>query len=121
METFDGYPVRKGFAGPDWRLEDCAVRSKESPDTFEAPSEDEQSLVKVGSLLRLHFMITDPELMADSQNPRAERMWVEVCDAIREGVFRGHLTNEPAFIQSLNQGDVIEFKWAHVAQVLVTT
>lgn len=119
METFDGFPVRSGFSGPDWRLENCAAMAAANPATFAVPSPDEARLVKRGDLLRLHFLITDPGVAADPQSPRAERMWVEVCDLPGNGLFRGHLTNLPGFIASLEPGDVIEFAWEHVAQVHV--
>ncbi|MFC3685647.1 DUF2314 domain-containing protein [Hydrogenophaga luteola] len=119
MEEFDGYPVRKGFHGDGWELEDCVAAAKESPKTFKVPSAKEAPLVEIGDNLRLHFVITDPEVKADPENPRAERMWVEVCRLEQDGVFLGHLTNQPVFIESLEPGDVIEFKWNHVAQVYV--
>ena len=116
---FDGFPVRRGFAGPGWELEDCVAVASKFPSTFEAPSPDEASLVELGDLLRLHFLLTDPEVTSDPESPRAERMWVEVCARSDGGVFRGHLTNMPAFISSLEPGDVVEFTWNHVAQVYV--
>ena len=119
METFDGYPIRSGFSGQGWELENCASVAAAHPATFEVPSPDEAGLVQVGDLLRLHFLITDAATISDPRSPRAERMWVEVCEVPGNGVFRGHLTNEPAFIPSLEPGDVIEFAWEHVAQVYV--
>ena len=119
METFDGFPVKRGFAGPDWELEDCTVAASRHPDTFEIPEASEAALVRIGDLLRLHFTLTDPSSVAKQDFPRAERMWVEVCSVATDGVFRGHLTNQPAYIGSLAPGDVIEFTWAHVAQVYV--
>lgn len=121
MKTeYEGYPVKPGFAGPDWELEDCVACHSSSPDTFEIPSPEEESLVAVGHLLRLHFVITGEEPLRDPDCPRAERMWVEVCDVLESGIIRGHLTNEPVCIPSLCPGDVIEFEWRHVAQVYVT-
>lgn len=119
MEEFDGYPIRAGFVGSDWTLEDCAATAAAHPRTFRVPAAAEAARVAIGDLLRLHFMITSPQVTADPRNPRAERMWVEVCRLAQDGVFWGHLTNEPAFIASLEPGDVIAFKWEHVAQVLV--
>jgi hypothetical protein len=120
MEIFDGYPVRKGFRGLDWELEDCAATAREHPDTFEVPAPSEEVLAQVGALLRLHFVLTDKAVLAQPNTPRAERMWVEVCVPSQNGVLWGHLTNEPVCIESLEAGDVIEFKWVHVAQVYVT-
>jgi len=117
METFEGFPIRSGFFGPDWELEDCVAGARRNPGTFRVPSPEEEALVSIGTLLRLHFIVTDPAAGDDA--PRAERMWVEVCALPRAGIHRGHLTNEPRFIRSLQPGDVIEFTWAHVAQVYV--
>lgn len=117
MEEFDGYPVRRGFAGPGWQLEDCEALAGRYPDTFKLPSKAARARARVGSLVRLHFIVTDPEVTAEPGNPRAERMWVEVCEMSGNGAMLGHLTNEPACIESLEPGDVIEFLWRHVAQV----
>jgi hypothetical protein len=116
---FDGYPLKRGFSGPDWRLEDCVAIALANPDTFEVLATTEAELTQLGDLLRLHFLITDPALVQDPAGPRAERMWVEVCDLPGNGLFRGHLTNTSALIASLEPGDVIEFAWQHVAQVYV--
>ena len=120
MEIFDGFPVKGGFVGPGWALENCAAVALLHPDTFEVPSTDEASLVRIGDLLRLHFLLTDPATASDPGTPRAERMWVEVCSLATDQVFRGHLTNQPIHISSLEPGDVIEFMWEHVARVYVT-
>ena len=119
MKTeYDGFPVKSGASGPGWELEDCIACHRSEPDTFEIPKPEERDLVAEGQLLRLHFVITEPPQTPDP--PRAERMWVEVCDVLDTGAIRGHLTNEPAYIASLSPGDVIEFEWKHVAQVYVT-
>jgi hypothetical protein len=112
--------VKRGFSGPDWELEDCASLARANPKTFEVPAPHEATLVRLGDLLRLHFRITDPGIAQDPSSPRAERMWVEVCQLADNGIFLGHLTNTPAFITSLDPGDVIAFTWPHVGQVHVT-
>ena len=117
MDEFDGYPVRRGFAGPGWHLEDCEAVAAQYPRTFKLPSKAARAGAQVGSLMRLHFVITDPGITANPENPRAERMWVEVCEASGDGAMLGHLTNQPMWIGSLEPGDVIEFQWKHVAQV----
>jgi hypothetical protein len=119
METFDGFPVKRGFAGPDWELDNCTVAASRYPDKFKIPDAAEAALVRMGDMLRLHFTLTDPSSLANPDMPGAERMWVEVCSLAIDGVLRGHLTNQPAFIESLALGDVIEFTWEHVAQVYV--
>ena len=117
MQAYDGYPVRQGHSGPGWELEDCRAVAKVHAATFEVPSLTELSRMKIGDVVRLHFVITAPGVMADPRNPRAERMWVEVCKLHEDGRIWGHLTNEPAFIDSLDPGDVIEFECRHVAQM----
>ena len=113
---FNGFPIKPGFKGQDWELEDCKKAHQKSPQTFEIPSDEEEQLVKVGQLLRLHFLTGS----LTNDIPRAERMWVEVCQLLEDGLYRGHLTNQPKFIDSLNPGDVIEFRWKHVAQIYIT-
>jgi hypothetical protein len=120
LETFDGFPIRSGFVGADWALENCAAAALQHPETFEVPSAAEASMVRIGDLLRLHFLLTDPATASDPETPRAERMWVEVCALATDGIFRGHLTNQPVHISSLEPGDVVEFLWEHVARVYVT-
>ena len=115
MDFFDGYPVKEGFKGDGWELENCKLTHEANPESFEIPSSDEASLVKIGDLLRLHFTLTGP---FEKGVPRAERMWVEVC-MIQEDCFYGHLTNEPIAIDSLTPGDVIQFNWNHVAQIYI--
>ncbi|WP_342316689.1 DUF2314 domain-containing protein [Lysobacter sp. FW306-1B-D06B] len=117
-QEYDGYPVRAGFCGPGWELEDCAAIARRHRQTFEVPSAAALSGLKVGDLARLHFVITAPDVVADRRNPRAERMWVEVCKIHDDSSIWGHLTNEPALIESLAPGDVVEFAHRHVAQVL---
>ena len=117
MEEFDGYPVRRGFKGEGWALEDVIAVSKQNPRTFKVPHPRNAKLVRVGALLRLHFVITDSSVTEEGESPRAERMWVEVCSVSEDGSFLGHLTNEPAFINSLEPGDVLHFEWQHVAQI----
>lgn len=115
MEYFDGFPIKVNFHGQDWELDDCKIAHETYPDRFEVPEDSEKELVVIGSLLRLHFIVTDTD---EVNAPRAERMWVEVCK-IDGDIFYGHLTNEPAVIKSLDPGDVIQFQWNHVAQIYV--
>jgi len=117
MQEFDGYPVRSGLSGPGWELEDCEAVATRHVATFQIPSRVALSSMRVGDLARLHFVITATEVVADARNPRAERMWVEVCRLHDDGTVWGHLTNAPMFIDSLDPGDVIEFEHRHVAQL----
>ena len=117
MQEYDGYPVRPGFSGQEWELEDCQDMARRHGSTFKVPSGAALSRMKIGDLARLHFVITAPDVMADARNPRAERMWVEVCKVHDDGTAWGHLTNEPAFIGTLEPGDVTESAPRHVAQL----
>lgn len=95
------------------------MAAQANPGTFKIPGPEEAALAKLGDLVRLHFLVTDDGTAEEETCPRAERMWVEICELRQGGLFRGHLTNEPAVIRSLQPGDVIEFEWRHVAQVYI--
>lgn len=114
-EHFDDYPVRRGFSGDGWALEDCEGAARENPETFKRPNAAELDAISVGDLVRLHFVLQG-EAAADPDAPRAERMWVEVCKREADR-WLGHLTNQPGFIDALDPGDVIEFMPRHVAQL----
>ncbi|MEM6503300.1 MAG: DUF2314 domain-containing protein [Cyanobacteria bacterium P01_C01_bin.89] len=116
------FPLKLGFEGIDWSLEDCHKAHQDHPETFEVPNVQEVEMCREGDLLRLHFLtwgygdqdVSDEEA---ASMPRAERMWVEVCQILSGRCFRGHLTNQPQCIKSLNPGDIIEFEARHVAQI----
>lgn len=115
QEFFDDYPVRRGFSGDGWSLEDCEAAARQHPETFKRPTPKQIDAIAVGDLVRLHFVLQGP-MAEDPDAPRAERMWLEVCKR-EDDRWLGHLTNEPGYIDTLDPGDVIEFLPLHVAQL----
>jgi hypothetical protein len=103
---------------PTWNLEDVVAAARMNPETFFIPSFEERCAVEIGRLARLHFVLSSP----GPDDPRAERMWVEVEN--RQGVgastrYRGALTNEPVYIRDLRAGDKVEFGPDHIARLLL--
>ena len=76
------------------------------------PSQEEINQLKLGDQVRLIFVL-DTVL---ENGCRAERMWVELTE-IRDGKFKGRLTNQPAYITSIQLGDELEF--ATLASLMV--
>ncbi|MHB0935081.1 MAG: immunity protein Imm33 domain-containing protein [Armatimonadota bacterium] len=101
---------------PSWTLENVEATHRAHPDSFFIASRQERTGLKVGALVRLHFVLAEE----DDDLPRAERMWVEIT---RRGwlgrSYTGVLTNEPAYIEDLHVGDTITFRPEHIAQILV--
>ena len=99
-----------------WLLEDVTARAEDG--SFFIPSPVERSQQQVGDMVRLHFLLSAPQ----DKQPRAERMWVKICERTEvDGYvyYRGVLSNQPAFIQGLNQGDSVAFEPCHVARTLI--
>lgn len=101
-----------------WYSNDIVAAAQKNPDSFFIPSEQERNSCRDGDLVQLHFVLNDPL----EDQPRAERMWVEVTDRLEAGAslrYRGTLANEPAYIQELEAGHIIEFQPIHIAQTIL--
>ncbi|MFD2332581.1 DUF2185 domain-containing protein [Cohnella sp. GCM10020058] len=100
----------------EWSLEDVEQTNLLNPNTFFIPSLKERQKQKKGDFVRLHFVLEHPA----EDEPRAERMWVEVTGKKRWGqTYTGILTNQPVYIKSLQIGDQIEFEPKHIARVII--
>lgn len=100
----------------EWTLEDVEVANKVNPNNFFIPSLNERKSQKKGDLVRLHFILVNPK----DDEPRAERMWVEITETkLFSRKYVGVLTNQPAYIKTLNIGDTIEFEARHIAQTII--
>ena len=97
-----------------YTLEDVRAKNQNDPRHFLIPSQEEINRLKVGDQVRLFFVL-DRDL---ENGCRAERMWVEITE-IGDGVFKGLLTNQPAFITSIQIADELEFLPYHIASVLL--
>lgn len=100
----------------DWTLEDVEVASKKNPSGFFIPLINERESQKKGDLVKLHFMLNNLK----EDEPRAERMWVEITETkLSCGKYAGVLTNQPAYIKTINVGDRVEFEARHIAQTII--
>lgn len=97
-----------------YTLEDVRAKNQNDLRHFLIPSQEEINGLKVGDQVRLFFVL-DRDL---GNGCRAERMWVEITQ-IGDGVFKGILTNQPAFITSIQIADELEFLPYHIASVLL--
>ena len=86
-----------------WYLDNVYDLSKASPYTFYVPSPEVLDILKVGDLVKLIFVMEEPE----EDNFRGERMWVEIT-YVKGNSFIGKLDNEPLRLP-LKIGDEISF------------
>src|SRR5690242_11880901 len=100
----------------EWMLEDVERANELSPNSFFIPSLKERKEQKKGDLVRLHFIIINPE----EESPRAERMWVEITGKkLLSNKYVGILTNQPEYLKTLNAGNTIEFEARHIARTII--
>ena len=98
-----------------WELESGEERAKEYADTFEIPSNSELSLVKVGNLVKLIFIVKAID-KAESENLQVERMWVYVTET-QKGMFIGRLQNKPKSNTQLLAGTEVKFRVEHIIDI----
>jgi hypothetical protein len=106
---------RRKQAPPTFRLGNAELRHQEHPRSFFIPSRAERESVAPGDLVRLMFELVDP---ADDE-PRAERMWVQVTE-VRRGRYVGTLDNQPVALTSIGPGSQVEFGPEHIIALLDT-
>jgi hypothetical protein len=103
-----------------WHLENVELSAKENPDSFFIPPEEERTNRREGQLVKLVFVLDNP---SSPEDPRAERMWVEVSKEMSPSSpslsYSGILTNDPLHIKDLSAGDIIKFKPEHIAEVIL--
>ena len=93
-------------------LIDCVYRNMMNKETFQIPSADDISKLKVGDLVKLIFF--NPN--ATGQTPKAERMWV-ILTEINGTKFKGTLDNDPFYLRSIKYQDIIEFEDRHICNL----
>ena len=98
MGLFDLFKDKKKEIG--FSLENVQAEHQKNPRHFLIPSQEEINQLKLGDQVRLIFVL-DTVL---ENGCRAERMWVELTE-IHDGKFKGRLTNQPAYITSIQLGD----------------
>ena len=100
----------------EWELEDVETVSKLNPSSFFIPDEKERKSQKKGDLVRLHFILTK----AKENEPRAERMWVEITNrGLFGNKYIGVLTNQPVYLKTIKIGDQIKFEPKNIAQTII--
>ena len=112
MGLFDLFTDKKKEIG--FSLEDVQAKHQKNPRHFLIPSQEEINQLKLGDQVRLIFVL-DTVL---ENGCRAERMWVELTE-IRDGKFKGRLTNQPAYITSVRLGDELDFAREHIASLML--
>ena len=112
MGLFDLFTDKKKGIG--YSLEDVQAKHQKNPRHFLIPSQEEINQLKMGDQVRLIFVL-DTVL---ENGCRAERMWVELTE-ICDGKFKGRLTNQPAYITSIQLGDELDFAREHIASLML--
>lgn len=85
------------------KLLDGIKRNKQHPDTFEIPTSEEKTALKVGDLVKLCF--------ADK-----ERMWVVVTKVSKTAI-EGKLDNHPVIV-NMKLGDKVVFERKHIIGIM---
>ena len=99
MGLFNLFTDKKKGIG--YSLEDVQAKHQKNPRQFLIPSREEIN-----------------QLTVLENGCRAERMWVELTE-IRDGKFKGRLTNQPAYITSIQLGDELDFARKHIASLMI--
>ncbi len=98
----------------EYVLEDVVKKNSENPRKFIIPTVDEIDNLKVGNSVRLIFAMQTPQ----DDGCSAERMWLTITE-IKGDRFLGKLENAPYYLKSIKCGDIIDFRKANIATVIV--
>jgi uncharacterized protein YegJ (DUF2314 family) len=93
-----------------YTLDSGVERHRESPETFEIPSQAKREGLRPGDLAKLIFRIE----IGDEVH--VERMWVQVIEA-RPEFYVGTLDNDPYCTDEIRSGMRVEFHADHVIQI----
>jgi hypothetical protein len=99
MEQSPDFEVSRG---PNWRLYDYTNDLTSRQYSLARPRLD---TFKVGETIRLQFEVVD----ASETPEKYESMWVEITDIQDGGRYSGRLDNTPAFCESLQLDEIINF------------
>lgn len=98
----------------EFYLENVVDLNKQFPRTFLIPAKKEIDNLKIGTLVKLIFVMKKPL----ENGCHAERMWVKIT-SIKSGNFTGVLNNDPYYLKSIRCGDTITFKAENIAAIYV--
>ena len=90
-----------------YTLIDGIDRNQKNPNTFQIPSKQDKSNLKVGDHVKLGFEDVEG----------TERMWVKI-NHISGDHFVGFLDNDPSFLKSIRHKDLVEFNSKHILSIL---
>ncbi len=99
---------------PEFYLENAVVLNKQFPRTFLIPTNQEILNLKIGTLVKLIFIMKKPL----KNGCQAERIWVKITNIESES-FTGILDNDPYYLKSIGSGDTITFKAENIAAIYV--
>jgi len=100
-------------SGSDWTLDNAETLSREHPRSFFIPASERRHALRPDDWVRLVFLVHG----GDPDGPSGERMWLTDIRTTGSGGYVGLLTNAPAVIQDLVQGDEVEFGPEHVIAI----
>jgi uncharacterized protein YegJ (DUF2314 family) len=96
-----------------WFLSNAAALAKESPNTFDRPSDGEIRKLKKGDFVKLCFRLQS----ATGEGLNGERMWVKIIE--RKGTqMTGILNNDPILIPGLQYKDDVVFGEEHIYSMM---
>jgi uncharacterized protein YegJ (DUF2314 family) len=87
---------------------DGVEQNRKYPDTFSIPSEEAKEGVRPGDYVKGAF--------GGDEVKHTERMWVKVTE-VHEGLIRGTLDNDPAFLK-VKRGALVEMEFRHILAIM---
>ncbi len=94
-----------------WELQDCEVKNRENPKTFQIPPLYMRKNVRNSLSVKLIFTFKKEEYGVNG-----ERLWVEVTGKTGD-VYSGKVVSHPFFAQSPLHGECIQFEARHIADI----
>lgn len=109
------WDVEASLEHSGWAIESAEERHARSPETFEIPSLEERTSLRVGSGAKLLFWVLDRA--GDQVAPQCERMWV-VVESVEDEEYVGVLASSPASSDAaVRRGSHVRFQPEHVCDL----
>lgn len=99
-----------GKSKQEFYLEDVVEKNRQYPRTFLIPTREKIEILDIGNLVKLVFVMKEPQ----KDGCRAEKMWVKIVSK-QNNIFTGILDNEPYYLKSIKNGDIITFTEKNIA------
>lgn len=104
------------MVGDGWSLADGEALHAAAPRSFFIPDREHRERLPAGRIVKLVFELDEPRVVGGTLRT-AERMWVEISEALPGGRYAGTLDNDPGVVTELTCGDRIEFGPEHVVAI----